>query len=121
MNPNHPIASWDEWLAARKELLKKEKTLTRQRDELSRQRRALPWVKVEKPFVFDTPNGKETLADLFDRRRQLIVYHFMFGPDPKWKEGCPSVWQRSRKSPRHTFILWATISSPARCSPSTVA
>ncbi|HVN18258.1 MAG TPA: DUF899 domain-containing protein [Dongiaceae bacterium] len=77
-----------EWLAARKEFLAKEKEFTRLRDELSRMRRQLPWEKVEKNYVFDGPNGKETLADLFDGRSQLIVYHFMFGPG--WKEGCPS-------------------------------
>jgi len=77
-----------EWLAARKELLKKEKEFTRLRDELSRKRRELPWEKVEKKYVFDGPQGKETLADLFGGRSQLIVYHFMFGPG--WKEGCPS-------------------------------
>ena len=77
-----------EWLAARKELLHKEKEFSRLRDELSRQRRALPWEKVEKQYVFDGPKGKETLADLFGKRSQLIVYHFMFGPG--WKEGCPS-------------------------------
>jgi predicted dithiol-disulfide oxidoreductase (DUF899 family) len=86
----HTVVSEKTWLAQRKKLLKKEKVFTRQRDELSRQRRELPWVKVEKSYVFDTPNGKETLADLFGGRRQLIVYHFMFGPEPKWKEGCPS-------------------------------
>jgi len=68
--------------------LRKEKELTRLRDELSRQRRALPWEKVEKQYVFDTPRGKQTLADLFGGRSQLMVYHFMFGPG--WKEGCPS-------------------------------
>jgi len=77
-----------EWLAARKELLRKEKEFTRLRDELSRQRRALPWEKVEKQYVFDGPRGKQTLADLFGGRSQLMVYHFMFGPG--WKEGCPS-------------------------------
>jgi predicted dithiol-disulfide oxidoreductase (DUF899 family) len=77
-----------EWLAARKELLKKEKEFTRLRDELSRERRELPWEKVEKAYVFDGPKGKETLADLFGGRSQLAVYHFMFGPG--WKEGCPS-------------------------------
>lgn len=80
------IVSRAEWLGARKELLVKEKNLTRQRDEISRQRRELPWVKVEKPYVFDGPEGKETLAGLFDGRSQLIVKHFMLGPD--WKEGC---------------------------------
>jgi predicted dithiol-disulfide oxidoreductase (DUF899 family) len=77
-----------EWLAARKELLRKEKEFSRLRDELSRQRRALPREKVEKNYVFDGPRGKETLADLFAGKSQLIVYHFMFGPG--WKEGCPS-------------------------------
>src|SRR5580704_6555157 len=77
-----------EWLAARKELLKKEKEFTRLRDELSRQRRELPWEKVEKGYVFDGPKGKQTLADLFGGRSQLAVYHFMLGPG--WKEGCPS-------------------------------
>src|SRR6266853_6055265 len=77
-----------EWLAARKELLKKEKEFTQLRDQLSQQRRDLPWEKVEKSYVFDGSKGKETLADLFGGRSQLIVYHFMFGPD--WKEGCPS-------------------------------
>jgi predicted dithiol-disulfide oxidoreductase (DUF899 family) len=76
-----------EWLAARRELLKKEKEFTRLRDELSRQRREMPWERVEKQYSFDGPKGKETLADLFDGRSQLIVYHFMFGPG--WKEGCP--------------------------------
>jgi predicted dithiol-disulfide oxidoreductase (DUF899 family) len=82
----HKVVSERTWLEQRKELLRKEKVFTRQRDELSRQRRELPWVKVEKPYVFDTSDGKETLADLFDRRRQLIVYHFMLGPG--WEEGC---------------------------------
>ena len=77
-----------EWLAARKELLKKEKEFTRLRDDLSRHRREMPWEKVEKEYTFEGPNGKETLDDLFDGRNQLIVYHFMFAPG--WKEGCPS-------------------------------
>lgn len=85
----HPkIVSPEKWLAARKELLAKEKELTHLHDELNKRRRELPWQKVEKHYVFDGPNGKETLADLFDGRSQLAVYHFMFGPD--WKEGCPS-------------------------------
>jgi predicted dithiol-disulfide oxidoreductase (DUF899 family) len=84
----HKIVSRDEWLAARKAHLAKEKDLTRQRDELSRQRRELPWVRVEKPYVFDGPDGKETLADLFGGHSQLIVYHFMLGPE--WAEGCKS-------------------------------
>jgi predicted dithiol-disulfide oxidoreductase (DUF899 family) len=82
----HQIVSQDEWLTARKQLLSKEKELTRLRDELSRQSRELPWVKIEKPYVFDAPEGKATLSDLFDGRSQLIVKHFMFGPG--WQEGC---------------------------------
>jgi len=82
------IATPAEWLAARKALLKKEKELTHLRDSLAAERRALPWVRVEKNYVFDAPGGKKSLADLFDGRSQLAVYHFMFGPD--WAEGCPS-------------------------------
>ena len=83
----HEVVSPKEWIASRKELLRKEKEFTKLRDELSRQRRELPWESVEKKYVFDGPNGKESLADLFDGRSQLIVYHFMFGPG--WEEGCP--------------------------------
>ncbi len=82
------VVSQAEWLAARKELLGKEKEFTRLRNELSRQRRELPWERLEKEYVFDGQNGKETLADLFDGKSQLTVYHFMFGPG--WEEGCPS-------------------------------
>lgn len=82
------VVSQTEWLENRKKLLEEEKELTRLRDRVSAQRRNLPWVKVEKNYVFDGPQGKQTLADLFGGRRQLIVYHFMFGPE--WKEGCPS-------------------------------
>jgi predicted dithiol-disulfide oxidoreductase (DUF899 family) len=82
------VVSHDEWLAARKKFLAKEKEFTKQRDELSRLRRELPWEKVEKKYVFDGANGKETLASLFDGRSQLLIYHFMFGPG--WEEGCPS-------------------------------
>jgi predicted dithiol-disulfide oxidoreductase (DUF899 family) len=84
----HRIVSRDEWLASRIELLKKEKELTRLRDEQSRQRRELPWVKVDKNYVFDAPEGRRTLAELFHGRSQLVIYHFMFGPE--WEEGCPS-------------------------------
>lgn len=82
----HTVVSRDEWLAARKELLKKEKELTRQRDKARADARALPWVKVEKDYVFDGPEGKVTMADLFKGKSQLIIYHFMF--DPAWDEGC---------------------------------
>jgi predicted dithiol-disulfide oxidoreductase (DUF899 family) len=84
----HPIVSPEEWLLLRKELLRKEKELTRLRDQLNAERRGLPWVQVEKNYVFEAPGGKVTLADLFAGRSQLVIYHFMFGPD--WKEGCPS-------------------------------
>jgi predicted dithiol-disulfide oxidoreductase (DUF899 family) len=82
----HNIVSRDAWLVARKALLAKEKALTKARDELNRERRELPWVKVEKTYVFEGPDGKETLADLFAGRSQLVVDHFMLGPG--WKEGC---------------------------------
>ena len=82
------IVSNDQWIAARKELLAKEKEFTRLRDELTRTRQELPWEKVEKDYTFETPSGSASLADLFDGRSQLIVYHFMFGPD--WTEGCKS-------------------------------
>jgi predicted dithiol-disulfide oxidoreductase (DUF899 family) len=78
--PAHPIVSREEWLAARVELLAREKAHTRERDELGRRRRALPWVKVDKEYVFDAPHGKVTLAELFDGRDQLFVKHFMMGP-----------------------------------------
>jgi predicted dithiol-disulfide oxidoreductase (DUF899 family) len=84
---DHEVVSSAKWIEARKELLKKEKELTRQREEVSRLRRELPWEKVEKNYVFDGPRGKETLSDLFGTSSQLIVYHFMFGPE--WSEGCP--------------------------------
>jgi len=89
---DHRVVPHDEWLAARKAFLAKEKEFTHLRDELSRQRRELPWEKVEKTYVFDGPRGKETLADLFENKSQLVVYHFMFSPD--WDEGCPhcSFW-----------------------------
>lgn len=81
------IASRDEWLGARKALLTQEKELTRQRDRLSAERRRLPMVQIEKEYVFDGPEGRRSLSDLFEDCRQLIVYHFMFDPD--WNEGCP--------------------------------
>ena len=83
-----PVVSRDEWLAARKELLVKEKQMTRQRDAINAERRRLPMVRIEKDYVFEGPDGKATLLDLFEGRRQLIVGHFMF--DPEWQDGCPS-------------------------------
>src|ERR1051326_5240721 len=82
----HQIVSREQWIAARTQLLVQEKELTRLRDKVSAQRRELPWVGVEKNYVFEGPNRKETLADLFDGRSQLVVRHFMFGPG--WSEGC---------------------------------
>jgi predicted dithiol-disulfide oxidoreductase (DUF899 family) len=89
---SHRVVSHDEWVAARSEFLKAEKEFTRQRDEINRRRRELPWEKVEKEYIFEGPNGPESLGDLFDGRSQLVVYHFMFGPD--WDAGCPhcSFW-----------------------------
>jgi predicted dithiol-disulfide oxidoreductase (DUF899 family) len=84
----HEVVSPQQWIARRKELLRKEKEFTILRDDLSRQRRELPWEKVEKQYAFDGPNGKQTLAELFAGRSQLIIYHFMFGPG--WEQGCPS-------------------------------
>ena len=88
MNPVHEVVPRDEWIAARRKLLVKEKESTRLRDQLSAERRQLPWVKIDKSYVFETSEGKKTLAELFAGRSQLVVYHFMFGPD--WQEGCPS-------------------------------
>jgi predicted dithiol-disulfide oxidoreductase (DUF899 family) len=85
---DHAVVTHDEWIAARKELLDQEKEFTRRRDELSARRRALPWEAVDKEYVFEGPDGEETLSDLFAGRSQLIVYHFMF--DPEWDEGCKS-------------------------------
>ena len=85
---DHRTGTRDEWLDARLDLLKAEKELTRLNDELARQRRDLPWVRIDKDYRFDTEDGEATLADLFHGRSQLIVYHFMYGPD--WNEGCPS-------------------------------
>ncbi len=82
------IASRDEWLHERVQLLAREKDLSRRRDELARARRALPWVRVEQDYRFDTVDGERSLSELFDRCSQLVVYHFMFGPD--WDQGCPS-------------------------------
>jgi len=92
MTGTHAVVSHQEWLAAREALLAKEKEFTRLRDDLSSLRRALPWERVAASYEFDGPDGRESLADLFAGRSQLIVYHFMFGPD--WSAGCPhcSFW-----------------------------
>jgi predicted dithiol-disulfide oxidoreductase (DUF899 family) len=84
----NPVITHEQWLAKRQELLAKEKEFTRQRDELSRQRRELPWERVEKEYVFEGAEGRRTLPELFDGRSQLVVYHFMFGPDDE--QGCKS-------------------------------
>jgi predicted dithiol-disulfide oxidoreductase (DUF899 family) len=85
---DHKIVSHDEWIAARQRFLVKEKEFTHLRDELSRERRELPWEHVDKEYVFESGKGRETLADLFGKHSQLIVYHFMYGPD--WEIGCKS-------------------------------
>ena len=89
---NHPIVSRAAWIEARKQLLAREKQFTHERDQLSAARRALPWVQVTERYEFERTRGKASLADLFDGKRQLIVYHFMFAPD--WSAGCPgcSFW-----------------------------
>jgi predicted dithiol-disulfide oxidoreductase (DUF899 family) len=83
----HEVVSEEQWIEARRALLAEEKAFTRERDRLSEKRRALPWVKLQRNYVFEESGGSVTLAELFDGRSQLIVYHFMFGPD--WQEGCP--------------------------------
>jgi predicted dithiol-disulfide oxidoreductase (DUF899 family) len=92
MVASHKIVSPEEWLEARRQLLAEEKDFTHLRDRLSQKRRELPWHAVENPYVFDGPDGQESLADLFAGRGQLVVYHFMFAPD--WQAGCPhcSFW-----------------------------
>jgi predicted dithiol-disulfide oxidoreductase (DUF899 family) len=85
---SHRIVSRDQWVAERKALLAREKELTRLRDQIARERRALPWVRIDKNYVFDAPEGRRTLAQLFEGRRQLLVQHFMLAPG--WEQGCPS-------------------------------
>jgi predicted dithiol-disulfide oxidoreductase (DUF899 family) len=84
----HSVVSRQEWLDARVALLAKEKALTHRQDELAHERQQLPWVRLEKSYIFDTPEGNKTLGDLFGDKSQLLVYHFMFGPE--WEQGCPS-------------------------------
>jgi predicted dithiol-disulfide oxidoreductase (DUF899 family) len=85
---NHRVVSGDQWLAERKALLARERELTHLRDQIARERRALPWVRIDKVYTFDAPEGARTLGDLFAGRRQLMVQHFMLGPG--WEQGCPS-------------------------------
>ena len=87
MAKQHEVVPSDQWIEARKKLLAKEKEFTRLRDQLSRERRDLPWEAVDREYLFDGPDGRQTLPELFDGRSQLVVYHFMFGPD--WEAGCP--------------------------------
>ncbi|MFL6763843.1 MAG: DUF899 family protein, partial [Sphingomicrobium sp.] len=113
----HPTATREGWLEKRLELLKAEKELTRKSDEVARQRQELPWVRVEKDYQFDTEQGRASLSDLFRGRSQLLVYHFMFGPD--YDAGCPScsaiadgfngIWEHLA---HHDVMLWAISRAP---------
>ena len=85
---SHTVVSQQKWLKVREALLAKEKEFTRLRDQLSADRRALPWVKIDKEYIFDGAEGQQSLAELFEDKSQLMIYHFMLGPD--WEEGCPS-------------------------------
>jgi predicted dithiol-disulfide oxidoreductase (DUF899 family) len=113
----HAIGTRKEWLAARLDLLKAEKELTHRSDAVARQRQALPWVKVEKEYDFETDEGRASLADLFRGRSQLLVYHFMFGPD--YKAGCPSCSAIAdgfngiaTHLANHDVMLWAVSRAP---------
>jgi predicted dithiol-disulfide oxidoreductase (DUF899 family) len=115
--PQHQTGTREEWLAARLELLKAEKELTRRSDELARRRQALPWVRVDKDYRFDTEEGGASLADLFRGRSQLLVYHFMFGPD--YAAGCPSCSSIADgfngfavHLAHHDVMLWAVSRAP---------
>src|SRR5438309_3844358 len=115
--PAHRTGSREEWLKERLELLQAEKELTRKSDEVARRRQALPWVRVEKDYRFETGDGVKSLAELFNGRSQLLVYHFMFGPD--YAAGCPScsaiadgfngIWEHLAN---HDVILWAISRAP---------
>lgn len=113
----HKTGTRDEWLKARLELLEAEKELTHRSDELAQQRQALPWVRVDKNYRFDTEQGKSTLPDLFRGRSQLLVYHFMFGPD--YTAGCPSCSMIAdgfngfaEHLASHDVMLWAISRAP---------
>jgi predicted dithiol-disulfide oxidoreductase (DUF899 family) len=113
----HKTGTREQWLAERLELLKAEKELTRQSDELARRRQELPWVRIDKPYRFDTDEGNASLADLFRGRSQLLVYHFMFGPD--YKAGCPTCSSIADgfngiavHLANHDVMLWAVSRAP---------
>src|SRR5438477_9498012 len=113
----HKVASREEWVAARLRLLKEEKELTRRSDELAQRRQELPWVRIDKEYRFETDEGKASLADLFRGRSQLLVYHFMFGPD--YKAGCPSCSAIADgfngitiHLANHDVMLWAVSRAP---------
>ena len=113
----HKTGTREEWLAARRQLLEAEKDLTRQSDELARRRQELPWVRVEKQYQFETEDGKASLPDLFRRRSQLLIYHFMFGPD--YNAGCPSCSAIADgfngfavHLANHDVMLWAVSRAP---------
>jgi predicted dithiol-disulfide oxidoreductase (DUF899 family) len=113
----HNVASREKWMAARLDLLKAEKELTRRSDELARRRQELPWVRIDKPYRFDTDEGRASLGDLFRGRSQLLVYHFMFGPD--WTAGCPSCSSIADgfngiavHLANHDVMLWAASLAP---------
>jgi predicted dithiol-disulfide oxidoreductase (DUF899 family) len=115
--PTHVTGTRQEWLTARLDLLTAEKELTRRSDELSRRRQELPWVRIDKPYRFETDEGRAALADLFRGRTQLLVYHFMFGPD--WTAGCPSCSMISDgfngftvHLANHDVMLWAVSRAP---------
>jgi predicted dithiol-disulfide oxidoreductase (DUF899 family) len=113
----HHTGTREEWLAARLELLKAEKELTRRSDELARRRQELPWVAIDKEYQFDTDEGRASLADLFRGRSQLLIYHFMFGPD--YKAGCPACSAIADgfngfavHLANHDVMLWAVSRAP---------
>src|SRR3979411_151272 len=117
MMTTHKTGTRDQWLAARLKLLDAEKALTRQSDELAQRRQELPWVRIDKDYQFDTDEGKASLADLFKGRSQLLVYHFMFGPD--YKAGCPSCSAIADgfngvavHLANHDVMLWAVSRAP---------
>jgi predicted dithiol-disulfide oxidoreductase (DUF899 family) len=117
MMATDPTATREKWRAARLELLEAEKELTRRSDELARRRQALPWVRVDKEYRFETDDGSASLADLFQGRSQLLVYHFMFGPD--YTAGCPSCSAIADgfdgfvvHLANHDVMLWAVSRAP---------